>query len=53
MVLVQQWPVFIVFFLSNVGQGNVFYDILEKKAFRGFLKQEPQKGEKNTFFQRG
>ena len=36
MVLVQKWPVFQLFFLGNVGQENVFYDILERKiAFLG------------------
>ena len=31
MVLVQKWPFFRVFFLGNLEQENVFYDILEKK----------------------
>ena len=31
MVLVQKWPVFQLFFLENIGQENVFYDILERK----------------------
>ena len=31
MVLVQKWPFFQVFFLGNIGQENVFYDILERK----------------------
>ena len=29
MVLVQKWPFFQHFFLANIGQENVFYDILE------------------------
>ena len=34
MVLVQKWPFFQLFFLGNIGQENVFYDILEgKNAF--------------------
>ena len=37
MVLVQNWPFFQLFFLGNIGQEHVFYDILErKKAFLGF-----------------
>ena len=31
MVLVQKWPIFQVFFLRNIGNENVFYDILERK----------------------
>ena len=31
MVLVQKWPFFQLFFLGNIGQENVFYDILERK----------------------
>ena len=30
-VLVQKWPFFQPFFLGNIGQENVFYDILERK----------------------
>ena len=36
MVLVQKWPCFQLFFLVNIGQKNVFYNILERKnAFLG------------------
>ena len=36
MVLVQKWSFFQLFFLANIGQENVFYDILEQKnAFLG------------------
>ena len=36
MVLVKKWPFFNFFFLDNIGQGNFFYDILERKnAFLG------------------
>ena len=39
MVLVQKWPFFYFFFLRNIGQENVFYDILERKnAFLGYKK---------------
>ena len=30
-VLVQKWPFFQLFFLANIGNENVFYDILEQK----------------------
>ena len=53
MVLVQQWPVFIVFFLSNVGQGNVFYDILEKKSLSRISKTRASKRRKNHIFPKG
>ena len=44
MVLVQKWPFFQLFFLGNIEQENVFYDILERKnAFVGYKKQEVQK----------
>ena len=31
MVLLQNWSFFLLFFLNNIGQKNVFYDILERK----------------------
>ena len=31
MVLVKKWPFFQIFFLGNIGQKNVFYDIRERK----------------------
>ena len=31
MVLAQKWPYYELFFLSNIGQENVFNDILERK----------------------
>ena len=43
-----------LFFLGNVGQENVFYDILEeKKRLSRLEKQEVQKVDKLIFFQRG
>ena len=37
MVLVQKWPFFQLSFFGNIGQENVFYDILERKnAFLGY-----------------
>ena len=54
MGLVQKWPVFQLFFLANIGQESVFYDILElKNVFLGYNKKEVQKVEALTFFQRG
>ena len=54
MVLVQKLPFFQLFFLGNIGQENVFYEILERKnAFLGYKKQEVEKAQKLTFFQRG
>ena len=45
--------IFPYFILGNIGQDNVFYDILERKnAFLGYKKKEVQKVEKLTFFQR-
>ena len=32
MVLVQKWPFFKMFFLGNIVQVNVFFDILEQKS---------------------
>ena len=43
MVLVQKWPLLQLFFLGNIGQENVFYDILErKKAFLGYKNKGGQ-----------
>ena len=53
MVLVQKWPFFHFFFLSNLGQENVFYDILKKKnAFLGY-KNKKFKKSKNWHFSKG
>ena len=47
MVLVQICPFFHLLFLGNIGQENVFYDILEQKnAFLGY-KNEKLKRLKN------
>ena len=54
MVLVKKWPFFQLFFLGNIGKGNVFYDILErKKLLSRPKKQEVKIVEKLTFLQRG
>ena len=41
MVLVQKWPFYKRFFLGNIGQENVFDDILEQKnAFPSYKNQK-------------
>ena len=53
MVLVQTCLFFQPFFLGNIGQENVFYDILERKnAFLGY-KNEKFKKSKNGNFSKG
>ena len=53
MVLVQNWPFFHLLFLGNIGQENVFYDILERKnAFLGY-KNSKFKQWKNCVFCKG
>ena len=50
MVLVQKWPFFQLFFLGNIGQQNVFYDILEQKnAFLGYKNKKFKKPKVNIF----
>ena len=53
MVLVQKWSFFPTFFLGNIGQENVFYDILERKnAFLGYRNKKLKKS-KNWDFSKG
>ena len=53
MALVQKWPILELLFLGNIGQENVFYDILEQKdAFLGFKNKKFQKW-KNCHFSKG
>ena len=53
MVLVQKWPFFQVFFLGNIDQENVSYDILERKnAFLGYKNKKIKKS-KNWHFSKG
>ena len=41
MVLVQKWPFFLLFFLGNIGQENVFYDIQERNNdFLGYKNKQ-------------
>ena len=54
MDLVQNWPFFHLFFLGNIAQENVFYNILERKiAFLGYNNKKFKKSKKLTFFQTG
>ena len=51
--MVQKWPFFPIFFLGNIGQENVFYDILEpKNAFLGY-KDKKFKKTNNWHFSEG
>ena len=44
MVLVQNWPFFHLFFFGNIGEENVFYDILERKnAFLAYKNKKLKK----------
>ena len=50
MVLVQNWPFFHVLFLGNIGEENVFYDILERKnAFLGYQNYKFKSGKIEIF----
>ena len=50
MVLVQKWPFFQLFFLGNIGQENIFYDILERKnAFLGYKTRSSKSGKIDIF----
>ena len=53
MVLVQKWSFFSLFFLGNIGQENVLFDILERKnAFWGY-KTRSSKSPKIDIFPEG
>ena len=50
MVFVKKWPFFQHFFLGNIGQENVFYDILEpKNTFLGYKNTKFKKSKKRHF----
>ena len=54
MVLVQKWPFFQLFFLGNIGEENVFYDILEQKnGFLSYKNKNFEKSKNSHFFPRG
>ena len=53
MILVQKWPFIQLLFLGNIGQENVFYDLLEREnAFLGYNKKKFKKS-KNWHFSKG
>ena len=53
MVSVEKWPFFQLFFLGNIGQENVFYDILERKnSFLG-CKKRGSRSRKIDIFPKG
>ena len=50
MVLVQKWPFFQTFFLDNIGQKIVFYDILKRQnAFLGYKNKKFKKSKNDIF----
>ena len=53
MVLVQKWSFFQLFFLGNIGQENVFYDILERIKRLFTLKTRSSKSPKIEIFPKG
>ena len=54
MVLVQKWPFFQLFFrLGNIGEKNVFNDILEQKNAFLRYKNKKFKKSKNGHFSKG
>ena len=51
MVLVQKWPFFQLFFLSNISEENVFYNILDRKnAFLRYKNKKFKKSKNSHFF---
>ena len=53
MVLLHKWPFLQRFYLGNIGQENIFYDILERKiAFLGY-KIKKFKSQKIDIFPKG
>ena len=51
--MVQKWPYFQLFFLGNIGQENVFYDILEQKNGSLACKNKKFKKSQNWHFSKG
>ena len=51
MVCVQKWRFFQLFLLGNIGQENVFFDILDRKiAFLGYKNKKFKKSKNGHFF---
>ena len=53
MVLVQNWPFYQLFCLRNIGQQNMFYDILKRKKIFLVYKSKKFKMSKNRHFSKG
>ena len=53
MGLLQKWPFFQLFFLGNLEQENVFYDILERKTPFYAIKTRSSKSRKIDIFGKG
>ena len=54
MVLVKNWPFFHLSFKANIGQENVFYDILQRKTvFLSYKNRKFKKSKNCHFFERG
>ena len=53
MVLVQKWQFFQLFFKGNIGQENVFYDILQRKNASLGYKKKKFKNRKIDIFPKG
>ena len=53
MALVQKFPFFQPFFLGNIDQENIFYDILERKNTILGYKQRGSKSRKIDIFPKG
>ena len=53
MVLIKKWPFFDVVFLRNIGQENVFYNILERKNAFLAHKKRSSKSRKIEIFPKG
>ena len=51
--LAQKWPFFQLFFLANIGQENLFYDIVERKNALLAYKNKKFKKSKNWHFSKG
>ena len=51
--MVQKWPFFQVFFLGNIGQRKVFYDILQRKNALLHYKKKSSKNRKIDTFPKG
>ena len=53
MILVQKWPFLQLFFLGNIDQENVFYDILQRKSAFPRYKNIKFKKAKTDIFPKG